>query len=169
LIDEAAILREVLAGYPLPAKGNHGVLHWARVRENGLRLAESTGADAEVVVLFSLFHDSCRFNEERDDGHGLRGAELARALRGSLVHLDDARFDLLFDACHLHTDGLTVGDPTLLACWDADRLDLARVGIRVKPERLCTGVGRSLIRWATERASRDHEETVVKEAWAFGG
>lgn len=35
---------------------------------------------------------------------------------GSLIHLDEARFELLFEACRLHTDGYTTGDPTLLAC-----------------------------------------------------
>ena len=97
--------------------------------ENGLRIAEANGADREVVTLFALFHDSRRVNEDQDDGHGLRGGELARSLRGQLVHLDDDRFDLLFEACRLHTEGHTVGDRTLLACWDADRLDLGRVGI----------------------------------------
>jgi uncharacterized protein len=37
---------------------------------------------------------------------------------------DDDRFDLLYTACDLHTDGLTDGDVTIQACWDADRLDL---------------------------------------------
>jgi hypothetical protein len=71
------------------------------------------------VRLFALFHDSRRINEYRDDDHGLRGGEFAHSLRGSLVHLDDARFELLFEACRLHTDGHTDGDETLQACWDA--------------------------------------------------
>jgi uncharacterized protein len=167
VIDEKAILHEILRGYVLPVRGHHGVLHWARVRENGLRLAEATGADVEVVTLFALFHDSCRVNEARDDGHGQRGAELARHLRGSLVHLDDSRFEELFDACRLHTDGLTEGPPTLLACWDADRLDLGRVSITPRPKRLCTGAARVLVPWAHERASRDHEESIAKESWGL--
>ena len=38
----------------------------------------------------------------------------------------------------LHSDGHTTGDATVLACWDSDRLDLGRVGIRPHPSRLCT-------------------------------
>ena len=38
----------------------------------------------------------------------------------------------------LHSDGHTIGEPAILACWDADRLDLARVGIELEPSRLCT-------------------------------
>ena len=144
--DLAAILGAILDGYVLPVDGYHGILHWARVLENGLRIAEANGADREVVTLFALFHDSRRVNEEEDDGHGLRGGEFARSLRGKLVHLDDERFDLLFEACRLHTEGHTAGHPTLLACWDADRLDLGRVGITPDPRRLCTRAGRRLSR-----------------------
>src|SRR6478609_7791580 len=96
--DLPAILRAILNGYVLPVDGYHGVLHWARVLENGLRIAEANGADREVVTLFALFHDSRRVNEDRDEGHGLRGGELARSLRGELVHLDDDRFEMLFEA-----------------------------------------------------------------------
>jgi uncharacterized protein len=167
--DMSAILGAILRGYALPVWGDHGVVHWARVFENGLRLAEVTGADREVVALFALFHDSRRIYEyDDDDGHGLRGAELARSLRGSLVHLDDARFELLFEACRLHTDGHTTGDPTLLACWDADRLDLGRVGITPDPRRLCTDAARELLRWADARAVRGHEPSAVLASWGVG-
>ena len=37
--DPAAILRNILPGYVLPLRGDHGVAHWARVTEIGLRLA----------------------------------------------------------------------------------------------------------------------------------
>jgi uncharacterized protein len=147
--DHPSILRAILDGYSLPARGDHGIVHWARVHENGMRLADATGADREVVALFAVFHDARRVDEFDDDGHGLRGGELARSLRGTLVHLDDARFDLLFEACRLPADGLTAGHPTLQACWDADRLDLGRVGITPDPARLCTDAARGLRTSAT--------------------
>lgn len=71
------------------------MVHWARVLENGLQVAERNGADREVVALFDLFHDSGRVNEYGDDGHGSRGGEFARSLRGTLIRLDDALAD-----CH---------------------------------------------------------------------
>lgn len=43
------VLNAVLEDYVLPLGGDHGVAHWARVPENGLRLAESTGANVDVV------------------------------------------------------------------------------------------------------------------------
>jgi len=166
--DLAAITAEILSGYALPARCDHGVVHWARVLENGLRVADGNGADREVVALFALFHDSRRINEHRDDGHGLRGGEFARSLRGTLLHLDDVRFRLLFEACRQHTDGLTDADPTLQACWDADRLDLARVGIRPKPFRLCTDAARELLPWANARAIDKYEPSDVLASWGVG-
>jgi uncharacterized protein len=143
--DMAAIVIEILRGYALPERCAHGVVHWARVLENGLRVAEANGADQEVVSLFAVFHDSRRVNQYRDDGHGLRGAE----------------------ACRLHTDGLTEGESTLQACWDADRLDLGRVGNAPKPNRLCTDTARELIKWATARAVSNYEPSEVLASWGL--
>lgn len=165
--DYSLILQEILRGYALPTNGYHGVVHWARVQENGLRVAAAHGADEEIVRLFALFHDSRRVNDHRDDGHGTRGGELARSLRGTLVHLSDARFELLYEACRLHTDGHTTGDATMLACWDADRLDLGRVGIVPKPHLLCTPTARDLLPWAHERATTDHAPTDTLALWGM--
>jgi len=162
-----AILKKILAGYSLPVHGDHGILHWARVQENAMRVAEANGADLEVVKLFALFHDSRRVNEHRDHGHGLRGGEFARTLRGELVHLDDPRFDLLYEACRLHTDGLVEGDPTLQACWDADRLDLGRVGIFPRASLLCTNAARDLLEWAHDRAVACHKPVEVLAKWGM--
>lgn len=167
--DRAAILRAVLDAYVLPLDGYHGVAHWARVLENGPKIAEPAGADREVVTLFALFHDSRRRNEDWDPEHAARGAELARSLRGRLAHLDDERFALLDQACRLHTEGLTVGHPTALACWDADRLDLGRVGITPEPHRLGTASGRALIGWAHRRAIASHEPAGVLASWKSKG
>jgi uncharacterized protein len=159
------MIHEILEDYALPIRGYHGVVHWARVLENGRRLAAATGAKIEVVTLFALFHDSRRVNEDSDFGHGHRGAQYARSLRGTLVHLDDADFELLFEACRLHTDGLTHGDITLQACWDADRLDLGRVGITPEPDLLCTDAARELLDWANERAVLRYEPKFIVNEW----
>jgi uncharacterized protein len=163
----AAIIREILEDYALPVRGDHGVVHWARVLENGLRLAGATGANVEVVTLFALFHDSRRVNEGHDPRHGLRGAKYAMSLRGTLIHLDDRNFELLYDACRLHTDGLTDGDVTLQACWDADRLDLGRVGITPLPHRLCSEAARGLLKWADQRATEEYEPEIVVNEWGL--
>jgi len=163
----AVLIHEILEDYALPVRGDHGVVHWARVLENGLRLAEATGASVEVVTLFALFHDSRRVNEGHDPRHGLRGANFARSLRGTLIQLDDRDFELLYEACRLHTDGLTEGDVTLQACWDADRLDLGRVGITPLPHLLCSDAARELLEWADRRACVGYEPEIVVEEWGL--
>jgi uncharacterized protein len=162
-----AIVAEILLGYALPPRGFHGVVHWARVLENGLRLAESTGANATVVQLFAVFHDSRRENEGTDPAHGRRGADLAAELRGRLFELPDAEFEALYRACEWHTEGRTDPDATVLTCWDADRLDLGRVGIVPSPKYLCTTAARSprLIDWAHTRSVEGFEPDFVAGAW----
>lgn len=166
-MDTLVIIRQILKEYALPVRGDHGVGHWARVLENGLRLVETTGADARVMTLFALFHDCRRVNEYRDDGHGIRGGLYARSFRGTLIQLSDPDFELLFQACRLHTDGHTQGDVTVQACWDADRLDLGRIGITPKPERLCSDAARELLGWAHRRAVSGHEPGMVREDWGL--
>ncbi|MGD9646588.1 MAG: hypothetical protein AB7U73_12810 [Pirellulales bacterium] len=162
----APIVREILAGYRLSIHGIHGIAHWGRVLENGLQLAAQTGADSMVVVLFAIFHDACRLNEDWDLDHGLRGARLGHQMRASLPALSDRQFDLLYESCRLHTDGLIDGDVTLQTCWDADRLDLGRVGISPSLDRLCTDAGRKLRDWAHERAVSRVVPKFVLELWS---
>ena len=163
-----AILTRILEGYRLPVRGCHGVTHWARVLENGLRLAEHTGANVEVVTLFALFHDSRRQNDIWDPGQCFRGAQLALSLRGeSLISLSDADFKLLFHACEHHTEGRIDGDITVQTCWDADRLDLGRVGVWPHPAKLCTEAARStaMIDWALARSQTALEPEFVRKTW----
>jgi len=147
LVDMDDLLRTILDGYQLPNEGLHGPRHWIRVSRTGLMLAKATaGADPEVVHMFALFHDSRRENEDWDPDHGLRGAELAQSMRSThLVHLNDAQFELLRYACTHHTDGDTSTDPTISCCWDADRLDLGRVGIEPDASYLSTEAGRRMV------------------------
>jgi uncharacterized protein len=154
--------------YRLPWGGVHGIGHWARVRENGLRIAATLpGVNSEVVELFAVFHDAGRRNEGIDAGHGRRGAELAESLRGALFDLSDEEFALLDVACRFHTDGRTDGDVTVQTCWDADRLDLGRVGIRPDPRYFSVAVAQDpdLIAWADSRARRRVVPEFAAKEW----
>jgi len=122
--------------------GIHGAAHWARVRVNGLQLAQTTGANITVVELFAFLHDSRRQNDRRDPEHGERAATLARSLNGRLYSLDCAELQLLEHACREHSNGGLEADVTVQTCWDADRLDLGRVGKQPNPRYLCTEAAR---------------------------
>jgi len=97
-----------------------------------------------VVRLYSLFHDSKRENEFSDPDHGRRGAAYARELREIHFRITDMQFDLLETACTWHTETTHHHDPTIGTCWDADRIDLGRVGIIPQEKYMNTVLGRKL-------------------------
>lgn len=149
------LIDEIKNQFHINWNGVHGISHWARVYDIGMKLAEHTGADKRVVQLFSLFHDSRRLNENLDPDHGLRGAELASQLRESyLSSLTEDEFKLLHTACSHHTDASSHQDITVQTCFDADRLDLARVGIIPDPKYLCTNAAKTseIISWAIKKS-----------------
>ncbi len=162
-------MEKIIGQYVLPLKGAHGISHWARVLENGRILARHTGAVIEVVELFAVFHDSERENEGWDSDHGLRGAEFAARLRGIDFTLPPREFDLLFAACSDHTKGKTAGDITLRTCWDADRLDLGRVGITPDPQSLCTDPAKktATLSWAEQRSRARFAPALIQEEWGL--
>ncbi|GAG17028.1 unnamed protein product [marine sediment metagenome] len=163
------VLQSVLDEYALLWNGIHGVIHWARVLENGVRLAEETGTNVEVVKLFAVLHDSKRLNDGHDPDHGPRAAEFAVELRGRTFDLPDHEFRLLCKACEGHTHERTHPDITIQTCWDSDRLDLGRVGITPHPSRLCTNVAKlpKTIKWADHRAVGDYVPSFVTDEWGI--
>ena len=156
-IDRSALLRHLRVHFQLDWHGLHGVAHWARVRVNGLMLARETGANAHVVELFAFLHDADRRSEGDDEGHGRRGARLARSLRGEFFDMTSEESELFDLACRNHSEGGLRGDPTVLTCWDADRLDLGRVGVLPLARYLCTNAARQqhVIDTAYRRSLRD--------------
>ena len=148
------LLELVRHTFALPLDGIHGEAHWQRVCENGQRLAEQTGADARIVELFAYLHDSRRLGDGWDREHGQRAAELIRSLNDDLLALSEDDLDTLVYACTYHTDGLVEASVTVQTCWDADRLDLGRIGVRPDPRHLCTPAAQdpATIEWAWSRS-----------------
>ena len=85
-----------------------------------------------------------RRNEYRDPSHGRRAARYAKSLRGVWFDISDEEMDLLAEALKYHSDGYTEADITVQVCWDADRLDLGRVGIKPAPHRLYTASAKAV-------------------------
>ena len=145
-IDWKTLWKVVSDQFPLGYESTHGPSHWRRVERNGLLIATRSGADETVIRLFAVFHDSRRENEGSDPEHGVRGAKLAAKMRGRYFELDDALFVQLTDACDWHTHKRHHADPTIGTCFDADRLDLGRVGIIPDEEYMNTEFGREIAR-----------------------
>jgi uncharacterized protein len=115
----------------------HGLSHWRTVECNGLYLCQFNNADPKVVSYFAYTHDCCRENEFEDPEHGPRAAKFIKEHR-DFFDLDDDQLKLLGRACSGHTHGRNCEDETIMTCWDADRLDIGRVGIQPDSRYLFT-------------------------------
>jgi Predicted HD superfamily hydrolase len=126
----------------------HGPSHWLQVEKNAVMLGEHTpGCDLEVARLFALLHDCKRQNEGRDPDHGARAADFAQELFDKgMLHLNHGRLSTLKFAMIHHNGGQVSDDPTIGVCWDADRLDLPRVGTTPDSELLSTQYARDLLK-----------------------
>jgi uncharacterized protein len=155
------LFKLVLKEFRLDPYGTHGIPHWRRVLRNGLAIcAANPQCDPYVVKLFALLHDSCRHNEYDDIEHGLRATQFLSWLRDhhpELVPLTNEQAITLSAAILDHSRGFVCENPTINACWDADRLDLPRVGIRPDPEYL----------WSDYAKNPDTIDACWEEAWDF--
>lgn len=144
------LLDAVRADALLRSSRAHGEGHWLAVAATGLELhAHSTAArmrapDPLLVVLFGLLHDCRRENETYDPEHGHRAADVAASLHTcGLLTLEQTELDVLVEACMLHHSGeVNEEHATIGACFDADRLQLPRVGIAVRHRYISTAAGR---------------------------
>lgn len=152
------VLRVATDRFSMRLDGIHGLAHWKRVHENAVYLARHSGADRLVVQLFAYLHDCCRESDGCDSGHGERATEFAQSLRGDILKVTDDQFELLRYACEHHEKGQTSDNATVGSCWDADRLDLGRVGRKPNRRFLSTERAKldSVIHWGYQR-SRGHK------------
>ncbi|CAN1514716.1 hypothetical protein MCEMIEM28_00918 [Burkholderiaceae bacterium] len=104
-----------------------------------------------VVELFAFLHDSKRFNEDRDPDHGSRAASITTKLNERFFKLGGLQLDILCHAMTHHSIGAVDADPTVQTCWDTDRLDFGRVGIKTAARYLSLAAAQhieSAYRWS---------------------
>ena len=53
-------------------------------------------------------------------------------IAGTWIKLNEHQLNQLMNACRYHSVGRLDRDITIQTCWDADRLDLGRVGVTPK-------------------------------------
>jgi uncharacterized protein len=144
-----ALWKEAKKAFKLDLSGTqHGPGHWEQVERNVIMLAEKTpGCDVAVARLFAILHDCRRQNEGRDPDHGARAAEFAQELFDKgVLHLDPDQMMTLKFAMKHHNGGQVSIDPTIGVCWDADRLDLPRVGTMPDIGLMSTQYAKELLR-----------------------
>ena len=102
------------------------------------------------------------------------GGDLAEPIDHLLLQADltamppgdrDARLQDMVQTTERRLQAAGVGDVTIQTCWDADRLDLSRVGIRPDPKKLCTKAAKdpAMISWAYERSITRHVPSILIE------
>ena len=125
----------VYAQFKLDINGIHGIKHWKRVQLIGRYLAKHTKADEEVVDLFAYLHDSKREDDNDDIYHGKRASVFVQELYNKrILTIREDQLKQLQFACEHHTNSaIKSKDITIQTCWDADRLDLWRLGIKPDP------------------------------------
>jgi uncharacterized protein len=148
----------------------HGERHWQQVAWIGYYLmSETPGANPLLVLLFAMLHDSMRLNDGTDYGHGKRAAAFAENLsqrdflrsQRRAFTLPEGDLHILMDACARHTDGHLSDDPTIAVCWDADRLNLWRIGRKPQPRFLSTQA-------AKRPVFVDWSEYVERQSFSWG-
>lgn len=151
--DLDALLHAVAAGARNRDSALHGPEHWHSVAAAAVRLLHAgERADRPLALLFALLHDARRLDDGTDHEHGPRAADLLHELleRG-LLDMPELRATRLDDALRAHARGAVSEDPTIALCWDADRLDIGRVGYALDPALFSTATGRALTAGADPR------------------
>ncbi|MDZ7676577.1 MAG: Sir2 family NAD-dependent protein deacetylase [Acidimicrobiales bacterium] len=145
----AALAERVRDGATHRRSRVHGPRHWLTVAWIGARLAHDIPEiDPVVVTLFAMMHDCQRLHDGTDPDHGIRAARMAEALLADEGLLSESQLGSLVSACAGHSDGYTTGDPTVGACWDADRLDLWRIGASPHPSMLSHESSAGVMAWS---------------------
>lgn len=141
-----AVLEIVIPQFRLDLhRSCHGISHWSRVWYNARFLCEAMNMDPTVPCLFSYLHDSCRFNDSFDRDHGKRAVDWVTSLWHDkrLPLVSPVQMVQLLMAMEYHSDGETEAAPVIQICWDADRLDLGRTGVRPDVRYLCTEIAKT--------------------------
>ena len=146
----------------------HGKEHWHKVNAYGhLLCAFYPMAIKDIVRAFAFTHDCMRDNEGDDPGHGGRAATFIHHYRDCLSHLSSREIKVLSFACTWHTHAAPwesdklpwrrftpMERETIMVCFDADRLDIGRVGVIPDPKYLFTRKGKQI---AEQQAHSAHQ------------
>ena len=114
----------------------HGPRHWRDVARIAIEVSLHPGADRETVLCFAALHDFQRLSDGLDPEHGARAARRAESMRSAgYLDLSAWQWERLRWALEHHSTAECDDEPTIAACYDADRLALQRLGMRLDPAR----------------------------------
>jgi hypothetical protein len=141
------LIPEFISFYIKKQLSYHNFWHWEKVEQNVLKFAEiDSRIDKTVCQAFAWIHDTQRESECDDPEHGARAAEYAGKLHEmGKLKINNSQLQILQEACAYHDKGQISDNPTIGACWDADRLDLTRVSIIPDKRLLSTEAAKNLL------------------------
>ncbi|KPK51654.1 MAG: hypothetical protein AMS22_10545 [Thiotrichales bacterium SG8_50] len=150
-----------------PRSRIHGPAHWARVHRFGQALSEHLDLSrdgTQCVAVFAWTHDLARIDDGGGNQHAHDGASLLDPAWATVFpDLSVEQVELVRTAVRYHSDGLTAeaayyhgyfdhlghDDDEVIAiigcCWDADRLDLLRLGAQPKTRYMSTDGWRKVL------------------------
>lgn len=114
----------------------HGVQHLRQVAFLAGRFAYSLNVDYKTAIIGGYLHDCARSDDGGGNSHAHESAFLAKRIIETNWSSTD--IDKIFYAIYYHADGLNTNDPFIGCIWDADRLNLVRLGLIPKVELLST-------------------------------
>lgn len=151
------VINHLLNNLKTDIESIHGINHWLRVLANTVIIHDNLTLDMDVAIAFAFLHDAFRANDFDDIEHGAR-VEIwfnTKNKFNKAVNLTNRQKEVLFFACKWHSHGKTIKYfeninhnfsqfeiNTIISCWDADRLDLARVGVYPDEKYLSTEVAK---------------------------
>lgn len=136
--------------------------HLRQVALTAGRLAAALGEDIESAIVAGFLHDCGRTDDGGGTCHAYDSSIIARKAIAALdPHLD---VDRLCDGIARHADGDVTQDALIGCLWDADRLDLTRIGVDPDPDLLSTPVARRMVRLARRRRREREKKTALDGA-----
>jgi uncharacterized protein len=122
----------------------HGLPHLRQVAYVAARLAACEGADWMQAMVGGFLHDCARKDDGGGQEHAFESARVAKVVLGR--HYSNMDVQRLLYAISHHAGGSTTQDPLIGSIWDADRLDLVRLGAEIDQGLLSTVHARRLVR-----------------------
>lgn len=118
----------------------HGINHLRQVAYLAGRFAYSINECEETAIIGGYLHDCARENDGNGNSHAHESALLATKIISKFY--PEINIERVYNAIFFHADGLITDDPFIGCIWDADRLNLVRIGIIPKVELLSTEVAK---------------------------
>jgi uncharacterized protein len=137
-------IEEIVKPFMKNEEGIHGLAHSLRAAHFAKMIAKSEcPGSLDDTIIGAFLHDIGRTDDSNDRTHASRSAEIAEELLKR--HWPDLNHEKILFAIMRHGDGLISEDPIIGTIWDADRLDLSRLGIKINPELISTEKARQIL------------------------